>query len=256
MIGMGTMMKISATIITRNEEKNIAGCLASLDFVDEIIVVDSGSSDRTEELCRAHPKVKFFTQEWQGYGKQKNRAAELAAHDWILNLDADERITPALRKSIENADTATFTAARMARENYFGKRWIRHCGWYPDYTTRLYDRRKCAFSERAVHESLEHDGCVIILDGNLQHFTYADISDYLQRMDRYSTLAASEMHTSGTTIGSAALFVKPLATFIKMYIIRKGFLEGFFGLVLSMLYAQYTFCKYAKLKELSTNKAT
>ena len=247
-------MNISATVITLNEERNIADCLASLSWTDEIIVVDSGSTDRTEELCRAHPKVKFFEQEWLGYGKQKNRAAELATHDWILNLDADERVTPALRQSIENADTATFTAARMARKNYFGKRWIRHCGWYPDFTSRLYDRRKCSFSERAVHESLEHDGRVKTLDGNLQHFTYADISDYLQRMDRYSTLAASEMHTTGTTCGSMALIVKPLATFIKMYVIRRGFLEGFFGLVLSVLYAQYTFCKYAKLAELSRAK--
>lgn len=244
-------MNISATIITHNEEKNIAACLASLDFADEIIVVDSGSADRTEELCRRHSKVKFFTQEWLGYGKQKNRAAELATHDWILNLDADERVTPTLRQSIESADNTTFTAARMARENYFGKRWVKYCGWYPDYTIRLYDRRKCSFSERAVHESLEHDGHVKTLGGNLQHFTYAGISDYLQRMDRYSTLAASEMHKSGTTIGSADLIVKPLATFIKMYFIRKGFLEGFFGLALSMLYAQYTFCKYAKLIEFS-----
>ena len=244
-------MRISATVITLNEERNIADCLASLAWTDEIIVVDSGSTDRTEELCRTHPKVKFFTQEWHGYGKQKNRAAELATHDWILNLDADERITPELRQSIECADAKTFTAAAMARENYFGKRWIKHCGWYPDYTTRLYDRRKCAFSERVVHECLEHDGQVKTLAGNLQHFTYADISDYLQRMDRYSTLAAAEMHKSGTTIGSPGLIVKPLATFIKMYFIRKGFLEGFFGLVLSMLYAQYTFCKYAKLAELS-----
>lgn len=244
-------MKLTATIITHNEEKNIADCLTSLDFVDEIIVVDSGSADRTEELCRAHPKVKFFTQEWLGYGKQKNRAAELSTYDWILNLDADERVTPALRQSIESADNATFTAAKMARENYFGKRWVKHCGWYPDYTTRLYDRRKCAFSERVVHESLEHDGRVKTLAGNLQHFTYADISDYLQRMNRYSTLAAAEMHKSGTTVGSAGLIVKPLATFIKMYFIRKGFLEGSFGLVLSMLYAQYTFCKYYKLVELS-----
>ena len=244
-------MKISATVITLNEELNISDCLTSLSWVDEIVVVDSGSSDRTEYLCRAHPKVKFFTQEWMGYGKQKNIAASLAVNNWILNLDADERVSPILRQAVANADTTTFSAARMARENYFGKRWIRHCGWYPDYTTRLYDRRTCAFSERAVHETLEHDGRVRILDGNLLHFTYTDISDYLQRMDRYSTLAAAEMHKSGKSIGSLALVAKPLSTFIKMYVIRKGFLEGFLGLVLSTLYAQYTFCKYAKLAELS-----
>jgi glycosyltransferase involved in cell wall biosynthesis len=247
-------LKISATIITFNEERNISDCLTSINFVDEIIVVDSGSTDQTEVLCRAHPKVKFFTQQWLGYGKQKNRAAELATNDWILNLDADERVTPELQKSIEAFDFTKFAAARMARENYFGKRWIIYCGWYPDYTTRLYDRRKCAFSERAVHESLEFNGPIETLAGNLKHFTYRDISDYLQRMDRYSTLAALEMSKSGTVIGSVGLIVRPLATFIKMYVIRKGFMEGWFGLTLSMLYAQYTFCKYAKLIELSHTK--
>ncbi|MBT1071364.1 glycosyltransferase family 2 protein [Pelotalea chapellei] len=243
-------MRLSATIITRNEEKNIADCLASLDFADEIIVVDSGSTDRTEEICRLHPKVRFFHQEWLGYGTQKNRAAELASCDWILNLDADERVTPTLRDSIIHADTSTFSAARMARENYFGKRWIRHCGWYPDFTTRLYDRRTCSFSDRAVHETLECEGKVVTLEGNLVHRTYENISDYLRRMDKYSTLAAEEMCRAGKSIGVVSLLLKPIATFIKMYVIRKGFLEGSSGLLLSVLYTQYTFCKYAKLREL------
>ena len=113
--------KISATIITHNEERNIADCLFSLAFADEIIVLDSGSSDKTEEICRNHSKVRFFHQEWLGYGRQKNRAAELAANDWILNLDADERISEPLQQSIMQADYQTFSAARMARKNYFGK---------------------------------------------------------------------------------------------------------------------------------------
>jgi glycosyltransferase involved in cell wall biosynthesis len=243
-------MKISATVITLNEEHNIADCLASLDFADEVIVVDSGSGDRTEELCRSNPRVRFFRQEWLGYGRQKNRAAELASHDWILNLDADERVSPELRQAIETADLASCSAARMARENYFGNHWVRYCGWYPDYTVRLYDRRVCAFSEREVHESLEHDGRIVTLAGNLRHFTYAGISDYLRRMDRYSTLAAQEMFTSSRKAGASSLLLKPLATFLKMYVLRRGFLEGRLGLVLSMLYAYYTFCKYSKLLEL------
>ncbi len=245
------MLKLSATIITRNEEKNIGDCLASLAFVDEIVVVDSGSTDGTEAICRTNPKVRFIRQEWLGFGKQKNFAASLAQHDWILNIDADERVSEQLRHTIEQADRTSFSAARMARENYFGKRWIRHCGWYPDYTCRLYDRRICHFSERLVHESLDHDGRVATLDGNLIHFTYEGISDYLRRMDSYSTLSAQELFKSGKTTGIASLMLKPLATFIKMYIIRRGFLEGYAGLTLSLLYAQYTFCKYAKLAELS-----
>lgn len=243
-------MNISATIITLNEEQNISACLASLDFVDEIIVLDSGSSDKTRDICSSHPKVRFVHQEWLGYGGQKNRAAKLAINDWILNIDADEQVSEQLRASIEEADFSSFSAARMARENYFGKQWIRHCGWYPDYTVRLYDRRICRFSERAVHESLEHDGRVATLAGNLRHFTYTDISDYLKRMDRYSTLAAEEMHRTGKSAGMSEIILKPLATFIKMYFIRKGFLEGRTGFILSALYAQYTFCKYAKLIEL------
>lgn len=244
-------MKISATVITFNEEKNIADCLASLSFVDEIIVVDSGSSDRTEQICCSAPKVRFFRQEWLGYGRQKNLAASHAKNDWILNLDADERVSPALRRSIEHMDLAHYSAARMARENYFGKRWIRHCGWYPDYTHRFYDRRLCRFSERLVHETLEHDDRVATLDGNLLHYTYADISDYLRRMDSYSTLAAQELFRGNRRVGAGSLLIRPLATFIKMYLFRRGFMDGFHGLVLTALYAQYTFCKYAKLAELT-----
>lgn len=246
-------MKISATVITLNEEKNIAACLSSLDFVDEIIVVDSGSSDRTADICRSYPKVRFVHQQWLGYGGQKNHAAELASHDWILNLDADERVSEQLRNSIEHADYGSFSAAKMARENYFGDIWIRHCGWYPNYTPRLYDRRICRFNERLVHESLEHDGRVATVAGNLLHFTYSDISDFLSRNERYSTLAAQEMFSIGKSVGAISLLFRPLATFIKMYIIRKGFLDGIPGLVLSILYTQYTFCKYAKLIELRQN---
>jgi glycosyltransferase involved in cell wall biosynthesis len=248
-------MNISASIITLNEEKNISDCLASLDFADEILVLDSGSTDRTEEICRAHPKVRFLNHKWAGYGKQKNAAAELAAHDWILNLDADERISPTLRRSIDAADFTTFSAAKMARENYFGNRWIQHCGWYPDYTCRLYDRRICRFSESPVHESLEHDGRVATLKGNLVHRTYANISDFLRRTDTYSTLSAEEMFREGKRAGLLSLLLHPTATFIKMYILRRGFLDGFFGLVFSLLYAQYIFAKYAKLAELSQNRA-
>lgn len=244
------MINISVTIITLNEERNISDCLASLDFVDEIIVVDSGSSDKTEEICRANPRVRFFHHQWEGYGRQKNFAAGQASNDWILNIDADERVTPELRGSISGADAGGATAFRMARENYFGRRWIRHCGWYPDYTTRLYDRRRCSFSERAVHESLESDSRPDTLPGNLKHYTYEGIGDYLARMNRYSTLAAEELVKSGRHPGIAAVMGKPLFTFFKMYALKLGFLDGFHGLQLSVLYSIYTFAKYSKAREL------
>jgi glycosyltransferase involved in cell wall biosynthesis len=248
-------MKLTATIITLNEEKNIGDCLASLDFVDEIVVVDSGSSDATEAICRANPQVRFERREWHGFGRQKNIAAELASHDWVFNIDADERVTSELRAAILAADTDTFFALRVARENYFGKRWIKRCGWYPDYTTRLYDRRKCSFSERSVHESLQCNGGVGTLSGNLKHFTYSGITDYLARMNRYSSLAADEVAKTGKETGVAMLMYKPVFTFFKMYIVKTGFLEGFQGFQLSLLYSMYTFAKYAKARELRHSNA-
>ena len=212
--------------------------------------MDSGSSDRTEALCRAHPRVRFFRQEWLGYGGQKNRAAELAVNDWVLNVDADERVTPELATSLLTADRGQFPAFRMPRENYFGTRWIRRCGWYPDYTSRFYDRSVCRFSERSVHETLEVNGPTGTLTGNLRHYTYWGISDYITRMERYSTLAAEEIAKAGRHPGVATVILKPLATFLKMYLLKGGFAEGYAGLLLSVLYAQYTFLKYAKAREL------
>jgi glycosyltransferase involved in cell wall biosynthesis len=243
-------MKISATIITLNEEKNIADCLASLDFADEIVVVDSGSTDRTGEICRAHPRVRFFTRPWEGFGRQKNLAAELAANDWIFNIDADERVTPQLAASILAADFAACQGFRVARENYFGSRWIKHCGWYPDYNLRLYHRQECRFRELSVHESVACEGTVATLTGNLRHFTYEGIADYLQRMDKYSTLAAGEVVKRGKVPGTLLLLVKPCFTFFRMYLLKLGFLEGYTGLLLSVLYSQYTFHKYAKAIEM------
>jgi glycosyltransferase involved in cell wall biosynthesis len=245
-----TGRRISATIIAFNEEKNIGDCLASLDFADEIIVVDSGSTDRTPEICRAHPRVRFFDQAWLGFGMQKNAAAALAKNDWVFNIDADERVSPALSRSIESAGLERFCCFKVARENYFGRRWIKRCGWYPDYNLRLYDRTRCAFSERDVHETLLPTGEVGLLEGNLLHFTYEGVADYLRRMDRYSTLAAGEVVKAGKRPGLAALFFKPLFTFFKMYVLKRGFLEGYDGVLLSLMYSHYTFYKYAKAREL------
>jgi glycosyltransferase involved in cell wall biosynthesis len=244
------MDKISATIITLNEERNIGDCLASLDFADEIIVVDSGSSDKTAEICRAYRKVRFIPHTWEGFGKQKNYAAAQAVNDWVLNIDADERVTPELRDAIVRADTHAVTAFRMARENYFGSRWIRYCGWYPNYSTRLYHRKQCRFLEKAVHESLTYEGSVGTLAGNLKHFTYTGITDYLARMNKYSSLAAEELLKTGKKPGIAVLAFKPVFTFLKMYVLKRGFLEGSHGFQLSVLYSAYTFAKYAKAREM------
>jgi len=244
-------MKISVTIITLNEESNIGECLESLDFADEIVVVDSGSTDRTAEICRAHGRVRFHELGWLGFGKQKNLAASLATNDWIFNIDADERVTPRLKESLARVDPADAPCYRVARENYFGSRWIRRCGWYPDFNKRLYDRRECAFSEKSVHESLVCRGKVGELQGTLVHRTYTGVSDYLKRMELYSSLAAGELVKAGKMPGLLQLIFKPLFTFFKMYFLKLGFLEGYTGFLLSMLYSHYTFYKYGKAIEMN-----
>ncbi|HXC92645.1 MAG TPA: glycosyltransferase family 2 protein [Geobacteraceae bacterium] len=244
-------MKISATVIVKNEEKNIFDCLNSLDFADEIIVVDSGSSDRTGEICSSHPKVRFYERAWEGFGRQKNIAAGLAANDWILNVDADERVTPELLLAIRAADFNGYAGFRVARRNFFGGRWIRYCGWYPDYNIRLYSRRLGSFKERAVHEAVECSGEVGKLQGDLLHYSYSSVSDYLQRMDRYSSLAAEEIVKSGRNPGYCHLLLRPAFTFFKMYLLKLGIFEGYLGFQLSILYSMYTFAKYAKAVELS-----
>jgi glycosyltransferase involved in cell wall biosynthesis len=247
-------MKISATVIVLNEEKNISGCLKSLDFADEIVVVDSGSSDRTKEICCSNPRVRFHERAWEGFGRQKNMAADLAENDWILNIDADERVTPELLSAIGSADLSKFAGYRVARRNYFAGRHVRYCGWYPDYNLRFYNRRQGRFSERVVHEAVECSGQVGTLQGDLLHYTYEGISDYLRRMERYSSLAADEIVAKGKVPGCAALVGRPLFTFFKMYFLKRGFLDGCLGLQLSVLYACYTFAKYAKAREISLGR--
>jgi (heptosyl)LPS beta-1,4-glucosyltransferase len=246
-------MKISATIITLNEEKNIGACLESLEFADEIVVVDSGSTDRTREICLAHPLVSYHEKPWEGFGRQKNLAAELSSNDWIFNIDADERVSSELLSSIYSADMEAFAGFKVARENYFGKHRVKHCGWYPDYNLRLYDKSKGRFSEREVHERVNCQGPVGTLAGNLVHHSYEGISDFIGRINRYTSLSAVEIVNAGKRPGAMSMLFRPLFTFFSMYVLKAGFLEGYTGLVLSLLFAQYTFLKYAKARELKNN---
>jgi glycosyltransferase involved in cell wall biosynthesis len=244
-------VKISAIVITFNEEKNIGACLASISFADEIVVVDSGSTDRTEEICREDPRVRWNSEEWKGFGRQKNSALDKANGPWIFSIDADERVTPDLAGEIAriDPDASPHCGYRVPRKSFFGGEWVRHCGWYPDETVRLFRKEGCRFEEREVHEAVRCDGPVGRLKGTLLHYTYRDTSDYVTRMNRYSSLAALELRKEGRRASGVDLAIHPLFAFFKTYVLKRGFLDGMLGLKVSVLYSFYTFYKYVKAWE-------
>ena len=241
-------MPVSVTIITLNEAANIDGCLASVAWADDVLVVDSGSTDGTADLARARG-ARVIVRDWPGYAAQKNFAAGEAAHDWILSVDADERVTPALAAEIgetvgRDPGNAGF---RMPRVAWHLGRWIRTTDWYPDYQLRLYHRRRASWRMQPVHESVGADGAVGRLASELQHLAYRDLSHHFQTMDRYTTLAAEDMRAHGRRAGVWHLTVHPFAAFLRNYVLRRGFLDGSAGLIISAMNAYYVFLKFAKL---------
>ena len=242
-------MKISATIITLNEERNIARAIESLRCCDEILVLDSGSTDRTLELAEKLG-ARVVESPWRGYSGQKNFAAEQAAYDWILSLDADEALSEALEGEIwslkkRGPEYDAYTMPRLAQ--YLG-RWILHSGWYPDRKIRLYNRRKARWIGDFVHEALEVKGAVGHLEANILHFTCESLSEHLKTMDRYTTLAAQELVAQKAKIGLSNLIFDPAWTFFRAYFLQRGFLDGFEGLCIAHTAAFYTFLKYAKAR--------
>jgi glycosyltransferase involved in cell wall biosynthesis len=245
-------MKISATIITLNEQGNIARAIESLRCCDEVIVVDSGSQDRTIEIA-AKLGARIVETNWMGYAAQKNFAAGQASNDWILSLDADEALSEALeaelwqlKKSGPRYDAYTFP--RMAQ--YLG-RWILHSGWYPDRKVRLYDRRKARWVGKYVHESVEVTGSIGRLEYNLLHYTIDSLSQHLRTMDRYTTLAAEEIVAERRPIGWPELILDPPWTFFRTYVLKAGFLDGWEGLIIAYMAAFYNFVKFAKARNMS-----
>lgn len=245
------MTGISAILITKNEEDNVRACLASLVFAEEIVVVDSGSTDSTEEICRRDPRVRWFAEAWKGYGPQKNSALDKARGPWVFSIDADERVTGELAREIAGLDLSSVPVDgyRVPRKSYFGKRWVRYGGWYPDHTIRLWRKNHGRFVDRSVHEVVRLPGPVGTLRGDLLHYTYRDTADFLERMERYAALAAQEMRQEGKRATPLDLAFRPPFTFLKMYLFRRGFLDGALGFRLALLYARYTFAKYSKLRE-------
>ncbi|MBA4392093.1 MAG: glycosyltransferase family 2 protein [Desulfobacca sp.] len=243
-------LMLSVTIITLNEEQNLAKCLESVAFADEIIVLDSGSQDRTQEVARQFTD-QVFQEPWQGFARQKNLAQDKARGPWILNVDADERVTPELQDEILSViqKESVYGGFKIPRKNFFCGQWIRHGGWYPNYQLRLYLKESGSFAQREVHEQVVVNGQCGTLKAPLEHFTYHSISDYLKRMDRYSELSAKQYLTEGKKVSWPEILFRTKYTFFKMYILQRGFLDGANGLTLAGLYSYYTFTKYAKLKE-------
>jgi (heptosyl)LPS beta-1,4-glucosyltransferase len=247
--------KVSVTIITKNEAGNIEAALASVAWADERIVVDAESTDDT--VSRAQSLANRVTiRRWAGYGTQKNYAANLARHDWILSLDADERITPALAAEIRALpDSPSPAGYRMPRATHHLGRWIRSTDWYPDYQLRLYDRRRARWSEPPVHESVQADGDIATLGKEIEHYPYRDIAHHHQTIDRYTTLAAEGMHGRGRRASAADLVLHPPAAFLRNYILRGGIRDGVPGLIVSAMNSYYVFLKFAKLWELERRMA-
>jgi glycosyltransferase involved in cell wall biosynthesis len=239
---------LTATIITRNEAAHIEACLASVAWADERLVVDCGSTDGTVALAeRAGARV--VHNPWAGYGAQKNHAARLAQHDWILSVDADERATTSLAREIRTVlENPTNTGYRIPRVTWHLGRWWRSTDWYPDPQLRLYDRRRGRWKEQRVHESVTLDDATPgQLTQELQHFAYRDVAHHLETMNRYTTLAADDMFESGRRATALDLIVHPPAAFLRNYILKGGAGEGTAGFIVSAMNAGYVFLKYAKL---------
>ncbi len=244
---------ISVIVITHNEENNIANCLSTVDWAGEIILVDSLSTDRTVELAKRYTQ-NIFIKKWEGYGAAKNFAIDQARFDWILSLDADERVTPELAlevKKIVSISSENIEGYEVARRAYFLNKWIKHCGWYPGYVIRLFKRTAVRFNEKRVHENVEVIGSVGKLENDILHFTDATLFHYLEKFNQYTTLAAEDARERGKKCSVFDLTVRVVYMFVKMFFLRRGFLDGMHGFVLSLLSANYVFVKYAKLRKIT-----
>ena len=250
---MEIVKRLSVIIITHNEAENIRDCLRSVAFADERIVLDSGSTDNTVELACAEGARVESNPDWPGFGPQKNRALEMATGDWVLSLDADERVPPELAEEIIsalNADTQV-CAYEIPRLSSFCGKFIRYSGWWPDMVLRLFKRDRARFTDVAVHERVICDGPMARLSTPLLHYTYPDLASAISKMNRYSSDAAEMMYAKGRRSGLGSALIHSTWTFLRIYFMRRGFLDGGHGLVLAILAAMGSFTRYAKLAFLS-----
>lgn len=244
--------KVSVFVMTYNNIDKIKDCLESVTWADEIVVMDSFSTDGTVEVCRQYTGT-IVQEKFIGFGALRNKAVASCANDWILSIDSDERCTPELRDEVRAllvGDPAC-GAYHVPRKTYFLDTWVRHCGWYPDYRQpQFFNRNKMRYREQLVHEGYELDGRLGYLKGHAIQYPFLNLEQFLQKMDRYSSLRATEMFKDGKKFSVLNIIVNPLAMFFRMYVAKRGFLDGTVGLMLSLLYGYYyTMIKYVKLWE-------
>jgi glycosyltransferase involved in cell wall biosynthesis len=247
------MNKISVTVITKDEEKNISDCLKSVEWADEIIVVDSESSDRTIELAKKFTD-KVIIRKWEGYVPQKRHALSLASNEWILSLDADERITSELKDEILNLSPGDFSGFKIRRKNFLMNKEITSCGWEKDYQLRLFKKEKTDLNERLVHEKFVAQGKISTLKNPMIHFTFSSFEDYLSKINSYTSLKAQELFKKKKKVGGWTIFSHTVSAFFAFFIIRKGFKDGIYGLIISLLHSVSTMMNYIKLWELQSKK--
>lgn len=248
------MPKLSVYVIAYNDEPNMRACLESVAGLgDELIVVDSHSTDQTAAISREFTN-KVYQVDFKGFGDLRNQTVALATHEWVFSLDSDERMTPELREEIQQVlgSEPAVDAYFVPRKNYFLSRWIKHCGWYPDYRQpQLFRKERFRYREELVHESFDCDGPVGFLKSPALQYPFRDIDHYVAKQDRYSDLMVRRMLEQDRQFSSHQLITHPLGAFLKMYVQQAGFLDGMQGLILSGLHAYYTFIKYAKFWELT-----
>ena len=240
---------LSVIIITKDEAANIRACIESVAWADEIVVVDSGSSDATVEICRASG-AKVFVHDWPGFGVQKNRALSYATHEWVFSIDADERVTPELRAAIEAVLARTndeYIAYEISRLSSYCGRFMRHSGWYPDRIVRLFKRDAARFSDDLVHEHLLVEGNIGILNGELLHYSYQNLEQVLNKVNQYSSAGAAMMEQRGRQATLSGAVLRGIWSFIRTYVLRAGFLDGREGFMLAVSNAEGTYYRYLKL---------
>ncbi len=244
----GCLTRVSVVIITKNEAANIRGCLESVKWADEIVVLDSGSSDETVDICRQYRVQMYSTEDWPGFGVQKNRALARATGEWILSLDADERVTTQLRQEIVEAVAQTEgpPVYEIPRLSYYCGRPMRHGGWWPDYVARLFRRGTAHFSDALVHERLCFDGSLGRLKNHLEHFSFRGLDEVLDKVNRYSTAGALMMGGRGQSASLGGAITHGIWAFLRTYVLHLGFLDGREGFILAVSNAEGTYYRYLK----------